>query len=203
MGRLRALPLMMSLLLLGGCGGSGEVSGEDLALEIQKEFAGMTACSCQVALTADYETRVFDYVLDVTYDVTGGARLTIVEPEIARGVTAAIQAGQTQLVYDGFSLDAGPLTGDGLSPLEAVPTLYRAVAQGYIAGIDLAGETLSVTYRDGENEPGTGLEAVVRFDAKSHAPISGELYYDGARIIQAQVKDFQSMTPQAGETPAG
>ncbi len=202
MGRFKALPLMMSLLLLGGCGGSGEVSGEDLALDIQKEFAGMTACSCQVALTADYETRVFDYVLDVTYDVSGGAALTIVEPEIARGVTAAIQSGQTQLVYDGFSLDAGPLTDDGLSPLEAVPTLYRAVAQGYIAGVDLAGETLNVTYRDGESEPGTGLEAVVCFDAKSRAPLTGELYDHGARVIQAQVKDFQSMNPQE-ETPAG
>lgn len=194
---------MMSLLLLGGCGGRGETSGEDLALDIRKEFAAMTACSCQVALTADYETRVFDYVLDVTYDASSGARLAIVEPEIARGVTAAIQAGQTQLVYDGFSLDAGPLTGDGLSPLEAVPALYRAVAQGYIAAVDLGEGTLSVTYRDGESEPGVGLEAVVCFDAQSHAPLTGELYSDGARIVQVQVKDFQRMTSQAAEAPEG
>lgn len=156
----------------------------------------MTACSCQVALTADYETRAFDYVLDVTYDQAGGAVLTIVEPEIARGVAAAIGEGQTQLVYDGFSLDAGPLTTDGLSPLETVPTFYRAIAQGYIAGIDLAGETLTVTYRDGEDPPGTGLEAVVTFDGKTHAPLSGELYFDGVRIVEAQVREFRSMAPQ-------
>lgn len=172
------------------------MTGEDLALEIQKEFGQMTACSCQVALTADYETRVFDYVLDVTYDQTGGAGLTIVEPAIAKGVTAHIQAGQTQLVYDGFSLDAGPLTADGLSPVEAVPTFYRAISQGYIASVDLAGETLSVTYRDGESTPGTGLETVVCFDGKTHAPLTGELYFDGARIVTAQVRDFQKMLPQ-------
>ena len=195
MGRLRALPLMMSLLLLTGCGGRGEKTGEDLALELQQEFARMTACSCQVALTADYETRVFDYVLDVVYDQTGGARLTIVEPEIAQGVAASIQNGQTQLVYDGFSLDAGPLTLDGLSPMETVPTFYRAITEGYIAGVDLAGETVEVTYRDPETAPGVGLETVVVFDAREHKPLTGELFYDGQRIVAVTVKDFQSMGP--------
>lgn len=171
------------------------MGGEDLALELQKEFGRMTACSCQVALSADYETRVFDYVLDVTYDVTSGAGLTIVEPELARGVTARIQAGQTQLIYDGFSLDAGPLTEGGLSPLETLPTLYRAITQGYIAEVDLAGETVSVTYRDGADTPGTGLESVVVFDAKSHAPLTGEIFNDGVRIVTVQVRDFQRMLP--------
>ena len=186
---------MMSLLLLTGCGGKGEKRGEDLALELQKEFAQMTTCSFQVALTADYETRVFDYVLDVVYDQTSGARLTIVEPEIARGVAASIQNGQTQLVYEGFSLDAGPLTADGLSPLETVPTFYQAITQGYIAGVDLAGETVSVTDRDGATAPGVGRETVVVFDAREGVPLTGELFYDGARIVSATVKDFQSMGP--------
>lgn len=196
MKRLGLFPLMMSLLLLAGCGGGGKTSSsEALALAIQKDFAAMTTCSCQVALTADYETRVFDYVLDVTYDASG-ADLTIVEPELARGVSAHIEAGQTQLVYDGFSLDAGPLTADGLSPVEAVPAFYQAISAGYIATVDAAGETLTVTYRDGESQPGVGLETVVTFDAKTHAPLEGELFYDGTRVVTAQVKDFQSLIPE-------
>lgn len=196
MGRVKAVPLMMSLLLLAGCGGGGKTtSSEELALAIQKDFASMTTCSCQVALTADYETRVFDYVLDVAYDVSG-ADLTIVEPEIARGVTAHIEAGQTQLVYDGFSLDAGSLTADGLSPVETVPAFYRAISQGYIANLDGNGETLTVTYRPGESQPGVGLETVVTFDARTKTPLWGELFYDGTRIVTAQVKDFQSLVPQ-------
>lgn len=197
MGRGKAIPLMISLLVLAGCGGGeGSVSGEELALAIQKDFRTMTACSCQVALTADYETRVFDYVLDVAYD-TSGVDLTIVEPDIAQGVTAHIAAGQTQLVYDGFSLDAGPLTADGLSPVEAVPTFYRAISEGYIAALDAAGETLTVTYRDGESQPGTGLETVVTFDAKTRTPLWGELYSDGVRVVSAQAKDFQNLLPQS------
>lgn len=197
MGRLRALPLMISLALLTACGSGGEATGEEVAIAIQEEFAAMTACSFQVRLSADYETRVFDYVLDVAYDSVGGSTLTIVEPELARGVSAHIQMGETQLFYDDFSLDAGPITDSGLFPVEAIPTFYREIAQGYIAGIDLAGGLLTVTYRDSDASPGTGLETVVVFDAKTHAPLSGELYWDEARVMEAQVKDFQMMGADA------
>lgn len=203
--RLRLFPLMISLCLLTACGGragGGEMTGEELAIGLQKDFAAMTACSGQVHLTADYETRVFDYVLDVVYDNVNGATLTIVEPELARGVSAHVAAGETQLVYDDFSLDAGPITDSGISPVEAVPTFYREISQGFIAGIDLAGGLLTVTYRESGQDPGTGLETVVVFDAQSRAPITGELYWDGVRVMEAQMKDFQMMTGAVDpETP--
>lgn len=195
MGRLRALPLMMSLLLLTACGGSGggERTGEDLALEIQREFAAMTACSGQVRLEADYETRVFTCLLDAAYDRVTGGQLTLLEPELVKGVTARISAEGTSLTYGDLSLETGALTDDGLSPMEAVPRLYQAVSQGFIAGAQLSDGVLSVTYREGTQDPGTGLETVVTFDAESHAPLTGELYWDGARVVTAQISGFQMM----------
>lgn len=198
MGRFKALPLMMSLLLLVGCaagGGGEEPTGEDLALAIQKEFSQMTACTCRVELSADYGDKVFDCAVDVRYDA-GGVELILAEPEIARGVTARIARGETTLSYGDFSLDAGPLTGEGLTPVGAVPALWAQIARGYIAGTRLEEQTLRVTYRQGENAPGVGLEAEVVFDVQTHAPLTGELFYDGVRVIAAQVSDFQMMGPQ-------
>lgn len=199
MGRWRAIPLMMSLCLLAGCGGGGDKTGEDLALEIGREFAAMTACSGQVELTADYANRTFECALELVYDNTTGATLTILEPELARGVAAHIGPEGTELTYDGFSLDAGPVTDTGLAPVEAVPALYEAITQGYIAVAELGEETLTVTYRDGVEAPGSGLEAVVVFDVETHFPLTGELFWDGARVVSVQLSDFQMMTsPEPG-----
>ncbi len=197
MGRLKALPLMMSLLLLAGCaGGGGEGTGEELAVALQQEYGQLTAVTCRLALTAEYDQEVFECVLDVVWDRATGAGLTMVEPEIAKGVTARIAQGETSLQYGDFSLETGPLTGDGLSPMEVVPTLWGQATGGYIAQASVTDGVLEVTYRQGETPPGTGLEALVTFDTQSHAPLTGELYSDGARVATVTVENFQSMSGQ-------
>lgn len=199
MGRFRALPLMMSLFLLAGCGRGGEKTGEDLALTIQEEYGQFTAVTCRVALSAEYDERVFDCVVDVAWDQANGCGLTLAEPEIAKGVTARIAQGETSLQYGDLSLETGPLTADGLTPMEAIPTLWGQVTGGYIAGAAVTGNVLEVTYRQGEEPPGTGLEAVATFDVQSHVPLAGELYFDGVRVISAQIENFQSMSAPAQE----
>ena len=197
MGRLRALPLMISLLFLAGCAGRGGAgTGEELALELQKEYGQLTAVTGRVALTAEYGERVFDCLMDVAWDNASGATLTLVEPEIAKGVTARIANGETSLQYGDFSLETGPLTWEGLSPMETVPTLWGQMTGGYIAGANLSDGILEVTYRPGDDPPGTGLEAVVTFDTQSHAPLTGELFSDGVRVAVVRVEDFQCMSSQ-------
>ena len=193
--RFRWFPLMMSLLLLAGCaaGEQGKQSAEDKALAIQKEFDRMTACTGRFSLTADYGERTFECVVDAAYDqVTGGA-LTIAEPELVKGVTARFNAGETSLSYDGFSLELGPLTDEGISPMETLPTLWRQVSQGYIAAVAEKDGVITVTYRPDGQSPGRGLEAVVIFDGESHKPLSGELFWDGSRVAAVEVQEFQMM----------
>lgn len=83
--------------------------------------------------------------------------------------------------------------------MEAIPTLWGQVTGGYIAGASVTENGLEVIYRQGEETPGTGLEAQVTFDLESHAPLTGELNYDGTRVAVARVEDFQSMSAQAPE----
>lgn len=194
--RVRWFPLMMSLLLLAGCaaGGGKKQSGEELALEIQREFAHMTACTGRFSLTVDYGERTFECVLDATYDQVTGGMLTIVEPELVKGVTARFSDGGTSLVYEGFSLETGPLTDEGISPMETLPTLWKQIAGGYMAAVEEKDGSLTVTYRADGQSPGTGLEAVVVFDTESGEPTSGELFWDGSRVAAVEVQEFQMMT---------
>lgn len=198
--RFRLFPLMMSLILLAGCaakGGQERQTGEELALALQREFGSMTACTGRFALTADYGERAFEWVLDAAYDQVTGGTLTIVEPELVQGVTATVNADGAALSYDGFSLETGPLTDDGISPMEALPTLWRQIAQGYVAAVEEGKGTLTVTYRPDGQTPGTGLEAVVAFDTESRKPTAGELFWDGTRVLTAEVLDFQMMMGEA------
>lgn len=198
--RVRWFPLMMSLLLLAGCAarGRGKQSGEDLALAIQKEFAGMTACTGRFSLAADYGERAFECILDATYDQVTGGSLTITEPELVKGVTARFSAGETALAYDDFSLETGPLTDEGISPMETLPTLWRQISEGYIAAVAEKDGILTVTYRPDSQDPGTGLETVVVFDVESRKPVSGELFWDGVRVAAVDVLEFERMTAQDG-----
>ncbi len=193
MGR-KLLPLMMSLCLLAGCAGGGTGSqGEELASQIRSEFSAMTACQGQARLTADYGQRVFECLLDVRYDSVSGCDLTLLEPELAAGVRAHLDPQGSVLAYDDFSLETGPVTDDGLSPVGALPALYRQVTQGYLASWTLEDGVLSLSYRDPDAQPGQGLEAQARFDAQTRAPLSGELYWDGVRVVAVRMEAFQMM----------
>lgn len=194
--RFRLVPLMMTLALLAGCAGNGgqeKETGEDLALALQREFSHMTACAGRFSLTADYGERAFECVVDAAYDQVTGGTLTIVEPELIQGVTAKFKAGETSLVYDDISLETGPLTDEGLSPMETLPTLWRQIAQGYIAAVEEGDKTLTVTYRAEGQSPGTGLEATVTFDTQTREPTRGELSWDGARVAAVEVQEFEMM----------
>lgn len=197
MGRFRAIPLMMSLLLLAGCAGGGEGSEEDVALAIRRNFLDMTGCTGRLSITADYEARTFDCVLDVVYDTVGGATVTVVEPELVAGVSAHLAPEGSTLTYDTVSLETGPVTDEGLSPMETPVTLYRAVTEGYLAAWDMDETGVYLTYRDGTSEPGQGLETAVTFDKATLYPTAFSLSWDGKQVISGK---FESFTMAIGET---
>lgn len=201
MGRPKLLPLMMSLVLLAGCGrGATERSAEEHAIDLQRQWRDMTACSCHLALTADYGERVFSCEMDMAYDQVTGGVFTLTQPDLVRGISARVKGDDLSLSYDGTSLETGPLTDEGLSPLEAAPTLYRQLTQGNLSSWELADGVLTLAFRGYDTQPGEGLEATVSFNAETDEPLTGRLSWNGTQIIEIQATNFQMMT---GEAPEG
>ena len=177
--------VLMMTLLLSGCkaGGGGEESPENLAALIRGEYLNLTAWTATVSVTADYGQRVYDFVLDVSWEKDGETVLTVVEPELI-----------AYLEYDGASLSTGPLTGEGMTPLEAVPFLMGQLTSGYMARCVYenwdGSQVLKVECRDPEGAEGAGSECALYFDPDDHGLLRAELSYDGAVVLTAEFTDF-------------
>ena len=159
--RWMCLPMIGLLCLLGGCGGGGEPSADELALQIRGEYLSM------------------------------------------EGFTAHVQEGETFLEYDGVRVETGPLNEAGLSPMDALPALLSAVQEGYLAECSFLTvgetETLHLTVRDPEGEPGVGTEVQLWLDPAGHGLLRGEISQDGRTVIQCVIQEFHMHLPPEGE----
>lgn len=190
--------IILALVLLAGCGRNGGTGSEaeELALEIRAEYIGMTALSAGLEVTADYGERVYTYGMALTWGQEEGTSLTLTAPEEVAGITLRVKEGETALEYDGIRLETGPLSEDGLSPVDAVPALLKQVREGFIAECctEQLGEreALRVCYRVPDAQPGTGAETTVWFDTATHGLLRGEMAVDGFTVLQCVFSDFQT-----------
>jgi hypothetical protein len=70
---------------------------------------------------AEYEHKTARFTLAYEQDGEGG-RVTVMAPELIRGVSASVKPGSATLEYDSVVLDTGSLDSFGLSPLSSIPT---------------------------------------------------------------------------------
>ena len=177
--------------LLTGCGQPGVSEAEELALTIRGEYLAMDRCAVQVSVTADYGQRVYEYEMAVSVNGTETV-LTLSAPETVAGLTARLAGEESQLEFDGLSVETGPLDGDGLTPVSAVPALLEAARSGYITACGLEGEgtVLRVDCGDPTGSPGSGVEYALWFDASTHTLTKGEISVDGFRVILCEFSQF-------------
>ena len=183
--------VLMTTLLLAGCGTAGVSEAEELALTIRGEYLAMDRCAVQAAVTADYGQRVYRYEMAVS--VNGEeTSLTLSAPETVAGLTARLSGEENLLEFDGVSVETGPLDGDGLTPVSALPALLEAARSGYITACALEedGTLLRMDCGDPAGSPGTGTEIVLWFDAAANTLVRGEVSVDGFRVILCEFSGF-------------
>ena len=183
--------VLMTTLLLAGCGRAGGNEAEELALAIRGEYLAMDRCAAEASVTADYGQRVYRYEMAVSAEGEETV-LTLSAPETVAGLTARLSGADSRLEFDGVSVETGPLDGQGLTPVSALPVLLEAARSGYITACALEedGAVLRVDCGDPAGSPGTGSETVLWFDAATHALIRGEVSVDGFRVILCEFDGF-------------
>ncbi len=187
--------LMMTLSLLAACGGGSKGDeAEQMALDIRARYLSMAGCTAVLEISADYGDRIFDCRVDLEHTTGADTLLTIREPELLKGVTARLRDGESLLEFDGVTVETGPLSREGLSPLDCVPFLLTEIREGFIAqwGLEELEEEPCVrfTTADPEGEVGQGTETVLWFERENFALRRGELLVDGVTVLQCDVTDF-------------
>ena len=185
--------VLMILLLLAGCG-KGMDEAEQAALDIRAAYLSMAGCAATLEISADYGERMFQCVLALDHTAGDETVLTVVEPELLRGVTARLKNGESMLEFDGIRLETGPLSDTGLSPIDCVPVILQAIREGYISawGMEKLGERECVRFTTSNPElrPGEGQEIHLWFDRESYALLRTEFTIDGFMALRCEVSDF-------------
>ena len=186
--------VLMISLLLSACGtGEGTTGLQEQALAIRSSYLECTGCTAQLNVTADYGQRVYAYTVNVTATAEETV-LVVAQPQELAGVTVRLNGKRGQLEYDGAMLETGPLDGEGLTPLGAVPALLECARSGFIDSCttERLGERdiLRILCRDPEKAVGTGRETTLWFDTQTHALVRGEIAVDGYRVILCEFLQF-------------
>lgn len=176
--------LAVSIIL---CSCSSE-KGVDRVAELQAGFRSCSTLEFSADIRADYGDRVYDYGISYTGSVPAGT-LTIVKPETAAGVTVKYSGGAAGMSYDGVEIYTGQILPGGLSPVDAVPVLLSALADGLVTGtVEEKWDgtpCLAAIFRIDDR-----VDARVWFDTQALLPLHAEIYFDGARVIEC---DFYNM----------
>ena len=192
----RMLPILLCLcLLLAGCGRDGaERDFESFSARLNT----LDALRFTAKVRAEYEHKTARFTLAYEEDAEGG-RVTVLAPELIRGVSARFKPGGTTLEYDSVVLDTGSLDSFGLSPMSSLPVLLHAMRVGHAE---------SFREEDGQTvvqlAPDDKLLCTVWFDKGPLRPVRAELVTDGRVTVVVEINDWQegAAVSPASPTPA-
>ena len=167
--------LMIISLLLCGCGGRGE---EKRFEQFQSELASASEIRVEAELTADYGDSARAYTLTMTW-TPDGCEVEVLRPELIAGIKAHIDENGSDLEFDGLILDTGELTGDGLTPISALPRLLETMTEGHIDSAWKEGDSVVV-----ELTPDDVISLSLWMEKETMAPSRAELQgQDSGRVL--------------------
>jgi hypothetical protein len=162
---------------------------EDAEAEIKDNFRGAAEIVAAAEIIADYEDSVFEFKVKYTGAADMGT-VEILAPEQIAGIKARVDFPECYLEYDGASIEAGPLTGDGLSPVQTLPVLLGQWTDGYAetAGFEKLGDAEAFVM---ETRITDAASQKTWFDAETLLPMRAEIYNGGRMVVVCEVESIQ------------
>lgn len=182
--RLRTAVPMLLLLLLCACGAAKESAQTPVSFRTALTETGR--CGFTAVLTADYGDYTREFTLESLNDVGGETLLTVLEPEIAEGISATVGGDSAQVSYSDTVLAVENFESRPISPMAAPYLLTRAWSEGYIDACGQDGDWEQVHYLLGYG--GRQLEIITCFSGQE--PQWAEITDGKNTLISCEISNF-------------
>lgn len=128
MKRLCLILAMLFCLLLTGCGsGKSEKQFEEFSANVRQQ----SSLRFTAEMRAEYDDHTAKFTL--AYEGNGDkCSVTVIEPEIVSGITMRFEDGKMALDCNSISIDTGFLDENGLTPINALPLIVKAMGSGHL-----------------------------------------------------------------------
>ena len=172
-----SLLVLTLCVIISGCGKKNvQADFEAFSQRVENSCISFTA-----NIRAEYENKTARFTLG--YEESGeGGTVTVLAPELIKGIKAHVSPGSTSLEYESIVLDTGALDNFGLSPLSSLPHLVQAMRRGHMDSFWEEDEAL-VLQLQSEDE----LKCTVWFKKEGMIPLRAELSSGGRVTVFVEI----------------
>ena len=183
------VPMMALVLLLSGCGGTGETETVDM----RQQYHDMAGCAMEAVVSCDQEGLQWEASLRCDYVPDGESTVEVLEPSSIAGVRAVLDESTWRLEYEDACLNAGTLGSEEISPAACLPRLMSALRDGWLleenreewGGVPCLRLTVDQSgLQDGK------IVSTVWLRQEGGTPLRGEIAVDGEIILTADFTSF-------------
>ena len=182
---MKILALVLSVLLLAGCGRENPELNRAMTLRAELLASSVTF---DAEITADYGEEIHPFSVSCQGDSQGNLGFRVIEPESIADITGRVEAGEGKLTYQDTVLAFPLLAEDQLSPVSGPWIFYTTLRGGYLTAAGMEEELLRLTIDDSYAED--ALTVDIWLD-ESNSPVRAEILYDGRRILTMIISNFQ------------
>lgn len=181
---------MMALILLTGCGGTGETVE---TADMRQPYHDMAGCQMEALVACEQEGLLWEAELSCQYIPGGETAVEVLSPETIAGVRAVLSDTDWHLEYQGDCLNAGALSAQEISPAFCLPRLMNALRDGWLLeeNDEDWGDVSCrrITVDQSGLQDGKILSTVwLRLD--DGTPLRGEISVEGEIILTADFTSF-------------
>ena len=180
----RLLPLLL-VLLLSGCGGTGNLM--DRALTLRNTLENGNGCMFSCEVTADYGDLIYQFSMDCSVDSQNLLQFSVTDPDTIAGITGTISGKEANLVFDDVALAFQPMTDRMPSPVYGPWMLIHTLRSGYLTSCGLEDNQLRLSLDDSYQENAAHLDIYLN---ENDLPVQCDIFWEGRRLLTMEVENF-------------